>query len=119
MCKWYGTVLSSHTGQPSLPVATPAIFSYRTTRSALPFSQCKYMSPIPQAWLERNQEKFGARQVKFGYVVYSEAETAERLFRQGSIAVRRGSGHHCQVGRGGWARLLFSCPLGKILTGPG
>ena len=64
--------------------------------------------PIPQAWLERNQEKFGARQVKFGYVVYSEAETAERLFRQGSIAVRRGSGHHCQVGIGGSARLLSS-----------
>lgn len=50
-----------------------------------------------KAWLERNQEKFGARQVKFGYVVYSEAETAERLFREGNIAVRRGSGYHCQV----------------------
>merc|ERR1712181_12660 len=35
-----------------------------------------------QAWLERNQEKFGSRQVKFGYVVFTEAETAERLFRQ-------------------------------------
>lgn len=50
-----------------------------------------------KAWLERNQEKFGARQVKFGYVVYSEADTAERLLREGSIAVRRGSGYHCQV----------------------
>merc|ERR1719239_532372 len=25
-----------------------------------------------QAWLERNQEKFGSRQVKFGYVVFTE-----------------------------------------------
>jgi len=50
-----------------------------------------------QAWLERNQEKFGSRQVKFGYVVFTEAETAERLFRQGGIVVRRASGERIQV----------------------
>jgi hypothetical protein len=51
-----------------------------------------------QAWLERNQEKFGPRQVKFGYVVYSEADIAARLYRQGSLAVRRGAvGTQCQV----------------------
>ena len=43
--------------------------------------------------------------MKFGYVVYSEADTAERLLREGSIAVRRGSGYHCQVWRG--AKRLF------------
>ena len=68
-----------------------------------------------QAWLERNQEKFGSRQVfaesrqlwiidcfflqvKFGYVVFTEAETAERLYRQGSVVVRRASGERIQVG---------------------
>jgi len=50
-----------------------------------------------QAWLERNQEKFGSRQVKFGYVVFTEAETAERLFRQGGVVVRRASGERIQV----------------------
>ena len=67
-----------------------------------------------QAWLERNQEKFGSRQVfiesrqlwfidcfflqvKFGYVVFTEAETAERLYRQGSVVVRRASGERIQV----------------------
>ena len=69
-----------------------------------------------QAWLERNQEKFGSRQViiqnigveyqnvvqfcpqvKFGYVVFTEAETAERLFRQGGVVVRRASGEQIQV----------------------
>jgi len=50
-----------------------------------------------QAWLERNQEKFGSRQVKFGYVVFTEAETAERLFRQGGVIVRRASGERIQV----------------------
>merc|ERR1719289_525136 len=50
-----------------------------------------------QAWLERNQEKFGSRQLKFGYVVFTEAETAERLFRQGGVVVRRASGERIQV----------------------
>ena len=65
-----------------------------------------------QAWLERNQEKFGSRQVgclnqlsldcvlsqvKFGYVVFTEAETTERLFRQGGVIVRRASGERIQV----------------------
>lgn len=50
-----------------------------------------------QAWLERNQEKFGPRQVKFGYVVYSDAEAAEALYRQGSVLVRRASGQRIQV----------------------
>merc|ERR1719285_135716 len=50
-----------------------------------------------QAWLERNQEKFGSRQVKFGYVVFTEAETAERLFRQGGVVLRRASGERIQV----------------------
>merc|ERR1719234_2218389 len=50
-----------------------------------------------QAWLERNQEKFGSRQVKFGYVVFTEAETVERLFRQGGVVVRRASGERIQV----------------------
>ena len=50
-----------------------------------------------QAWLEKNQEKFGKKQVKFGYVVFTEAETAERLFRQGGVVVRRASGERIQV----------------------
>ena len=36
-------------------------------------------------------------QVKFGYVVFTEAETAERLFRQGGVVVRRASGERIQV----------------------
>ena len=36
-------------------------------------------------------------QVKFGYVVFTEAETAERLFRQGGVIVRRASGERIQV----------------------
>ena len=35
--------------------------------------------------------------VKFGYVVFTEAETAERLFRQGGVVVRRASGERIQV----------------------
>jgi len=50
-----------------------------------------------QAWLERNHEKFGPRQVKFGYVVYSDAEVAGRLCSQGSVLVRRLHGHQSQV----------------------
>jgi len=50
-----------------------------------------------QAWLERNQEKFGPRQVKFGYVVYSDGEAAEALYRQGSVLVRRAGGQRMQV----------------------
>ena len=80
-----------------------------------------------QAWLERNQEKFGSRQViiqnigveyqnvlqfcpqvKFGYVVFTEAETAERLFRQGGVVVRRASGERIQV----W--LWRSCTSSKV-----
>ena len=37
--------------------------------------------------------------VKFGYVVFTEAETAERLFRQGGVVVRRASGERIQVQR--------------------
>ena len=51
-----------------------------------------------QAWLERNREKFGPWQVKFGYVVYSEEGTAGWLHGQGSVLVRRASGQRCQVG---------------------
>jgi len=50
-----------------------------------------------QAWLQRNQQKFGSRQVKFGYVVYSDSETAARLYRQGSLMVRRGRWGQSQV----------------------
>jgi len=40
-----------------------------------------------QAWLEKNQEKFGKKQVKFGYVVYTEPEVARRLYTQGHVMV--------------------------------
>jgi len=40
-----------------------------------------------QAWLEKNQEKFGKKQVKFGYVVYTEQEVARRLFTSGHVMV--------------------------------
>jgi len=40
-----------------------------------------------QAWLEKNQEKFGKKQVKFGYVVYTEPEVAKRLFTIGHVLV--------------------------------
>ena len=40
-----------------------------------------------QAWLEKNQEKFGKKQVKFGYVVYTEQEVARRLLSQGYVMV--------------------------------
>lgn len=40
-----------------------------------------------QAWLEKNQEKFGKKQVKFGYVVYTEPEVARRLLSQGHVLV--------------------------------
>jgi len=40
-----------------------------------------------QAWLEKNQEKFGKKQVKFGYVVYTEPEVAKRLLCQGYVMV--------------------------------
>eukprot|EP00088_Acartia_fossae_P035988 TRINITY_DN3715_c0_g1_i4.p1 TRINITY_DN3715_c0_g1~~TRINITY_DN3715_c0_g1_i4.p1 ORF type:complete len:474 (-),score=141.12 TRINITY_DN3715_c0_g1_i4:2158-3579(-) len=40
-----------------------------------------------QAWLEKNQEKFGKKQVKFGYVVYTERETARRLLHNGYVPV--------------------------------
>jgi len=40
-----------------------------------------------QAWLEKNQEKFGKKQVKFGYVVYTEPEVARRLLSQGHVMV--------------------------------
>jgi len=40
-----------------------------------------------QAWLEKNQEKFGKKQVKFGYVVYTEPEVARRLLAAGYVLV--------------------------------
>jgi hypothetical protein len=40
-----------------------------------------------QGWLEKNQEKFGAKHVKFGYVVYTERETAMRLLIAGYVPV--------------------------------
>jgi hypothetical protein len=40
-----------------------------------------------QAWLEKNQEKFGKKQVKFGYVVYTEHEVARRLLSAGHVMV--------------------------------
>lgn len=40
-----------------------------------------------QAWLEKNQEKFGKKQVKFGYVVYTEPEVARRLLTAGHVLV--------------------------------
>jgi len=40
-----------------------------------------------QAWLEKNQEKFGKKQVKFGYVVYTEPEVARRLLSSGFVMV--------------------------------
>jgi len=40
-----------------------------------------------QAWLEKNQEKFGKKQVKFGYVVYTDAMVAQRLLAAGNVAV--------------------------------
>ena len=109
---------SLHTGSKYIIFWTLCIFMYSL------FSQNN------QAWLERNQEKFGSRQViqvivdisfvqwliiiiktsillstdfischkvKFGYVVFTEAETAERLFRQGGVVVRRASGERIQV----------------------
>ena len=42
-----------------------------------------------QAWLEKNQEKFGDKHVKFGYVVYTDREVAARLLRLGYVAVGR------------------------------
>jgi len=40
-----------------------------------------------QGWLEKNQEKFGSKHVKFGYVVYTERETARRLLSNGYVPV--------------------------------
>lgn len=40
-----------------------------------------------QAWLEKNQEKFGKKQVKFGYVVYTEPDVAKRLLSIGHVMV--------------------------------
>jgi len=40
-----------------------------------------------QGWLEKNQEKFGDKHVKFGYVVYTERDTALRLLITGYVAV--------------------------------
>jgi len=40
-----------------------------------------------QAWLEKNQEKFGKKQVKFGYVVYTDAMVAQRLLAAGHVVV--------------------------------
>jgi len=40
-----------------------------------------------QAWLEKNQEKFGKKQVKFGYVVYTDSAVASRLLAQGYVMV--------------------------------
>jgi len=40
-----------------------------------------------QGWLEKNQEKFGDKHVKFGYVVYTERDTAMRLLMTGHVAV--------------------------------
>jgi len=40
-----------------------------------------------QAWLEKNQEKFGKKQVKFGYVVYTEPDVARRLLSSGFVMV--------------------------------
>jgi len=39
------------------------------------------------AWLEKNQEKFGKKQVKFGYVVYTDSGVAVRLLRSGGVMV--------------------------------
>jgi len=40
-----------------------------------------------QAWLEKNQEKFGKKQVKFGYVVYTDNCVASRLLAAGHVLV--------------------------------
>jgi len=40
-----------------------------------------------QAWLEKNQEKFGKKQVKFGYVVYTDSAVSSRLLAQGYVMV--------------------------------
>jgi hypothetical protein len=40
-----------------------------------------------QAWLEKNQEKFGKKQVKFGYVVYTDSMVAQRLLSAGHVMV--------------------------------
>jgi len=40
-----------------------------------------------QGWLEKNHEKFGAKHVKFGYVVYTEKDTARRLLCAGFVPV--------------------------------
>jgi len=40
-----------------------------------------------QAWLEKNQEKFGKKQVKFGYVVYTDSNVAQRLLANGHVQV--------------------------------
>merc|ERR1719234_770939 len=40
-----------------------------------------------QAWLEKNQEKFGKKQVKFGYVVYTDSAVSQRLLAQGYVMV--------------------------------
>ena len=55
------------------------------------------------------QEATTFPQVKFGYVVFTEAETAERLFRQGGVVVRRASGERIQVRS--WRRWASSCHL--------
>jgi len=39
------------------------------------------------AWLEKNQEKFGKKQVKFGYVVYTDAAVPVRLLKSGGVIV--------------------------------
>ena len=44
-----------------------------------------------------NQDKFEDQLVKFGYVVYSKAESAMHVLRKGSVAVRRVSGCYSQV----------------------
>jgi len=38
-------------------------------------------------FIQNNQEKFGKKQVKFGYVVYTEPEVARRLLSQGHVLV--------------------------------
>lgn len=55
----------------------------------IPISSLPIWPSLLQAWLEKNQEKFGDKHVKFGYVVYTDREVASRLLRVGYVAVGR------------------------------
>jgi hypothetical protein len=51
------------------------------------YSTSPGIGPIISCCLEKNQERFGKKQVKFGYVVYTEPEVARRLLSSGFVMV--------------------------------